>query len=203
MMASRKSEAATQRPKQATAKNAGMKQFVLVGAVVVVAIVVALLLFGGGKKSARPKPSVAAAADTSMYGSARRPSARKSAAVAMNKANKAKAVHDSLTAKRHEERLKQEQATRTAGGRTTRNSKGGYTSGGNAVGGSSHVASTLNELRAILTDNSGARTALVGERRLKAGDDVEGHRILEVAGDAVKVEYGQNTYTVRVGEKIY
>jgi hypothetical protein len=45
--------------------------------------------------------------------------------------------------------------------------------------------------------------ALVGERRLKAGDDVEGRRIVEVTGEGVKVEYRQNTYTVRVGEKIY
>jgi hypothetical protein len=43
----------------------------------------------------------------------------------------------------------------------------------------------------------------VGERRLKAGDDVEGHRIVEVSGDGVKVEYRQSQYTVRVGEKIY
>ena len=72
-----------------------------------------------------------------------------------------------------------------------------------ASGRSARTSSSPNQLRAILTDNTGSRTALVGGRRLKAGDDVEGRRIVEVSAEGVKVEYRQKTYTVRVGEKVY
>ena len=201
MMASRKSEAAAQKPRRASAKNSGMTQFIIVGIGIVIVIFAALLLFGGsGKKTAGPQAR-AAAADTlgGVFGGTRKQvAAKKAAAAAMNKANRAKTVHDSLMAKRHDERLKQGQAAMTAGGRTTRSASGGFTSGT-----ATHVTSIPNELRAILTDNTGARSALVGERRLNVGDDVNGHKIVDVTGDAVKVEFGQNTYTVRVGEKVY
>ena len=194
MMPLRKSEAATQRPKQKKTKQFGMMQFVLVGAVIIVLIVAALLLAGGGGKKPATSHAKAAAADTgSTYGNA-----RKLPAVAIKKVNRAKAAHDSLIAKRREARLQRKQEVKPSGGRTTRSSSGGYTSGGSA-----HVASAPNQLRAILTDNTGSRTALVGERRLKAGDDIDGHKIVDVTGDGVKVEYRTNTYSVRVGEKIY
>jgi sRNA-binding protein len=171
-----------------------MMQFILIGAGIIVVIVVALLLSGGGgKKTAAPQAKTAAADTMGMYGGARKPST-----VAVHRLNRARAAHDSLIAKRRAERLQRRHEIKASGGRTTRSSKGGYTSRG-----ATHIASTPNQLRAILTDNSGARTALVGERRLKAGDDVDGRRIVEVSGDGVKVEYRQNQYTVRVGEKIY
>jgi sRNA-binding protein len=192
MMASRKSEAGVSRPKQKPTKQIGMMQFVLVGAGIIVLIVVALLLSGGGRKKAvAPRAKVAVADTGSTYGKA-----TKSPAVAAHRTKASR--RDSLMAKRREERLQRKQEVKASGGRTTRTSSGGFTSRGSA-----RAASAPNQLRAILTDNAGSRTALVGERRLKAGDDVEGHRIVEVSGDGVKVEYRQNTYTVRVGEKIY
>ena len=191
MMASRKSEAGTQRPKKAPSKSGGMTQLVFIGVGVVVVIVVALLLFGGGgKKAAAPRPRTAVADSGSTYGSARKPTARVTQ----------RAKRNEERAKLREERLqrKQGQEVKASSGRTTRSSSGGYTSRG-----STRASASTNQLRAILTDNAGSRMALVGERRLKAGDDVEGHRIIDVSGDVVKVEYRQNTYTVRVGEKIY
>jgi len=190
-MASQKSEAGVSRPKKKPTKQIGMMQFVLIGAGIIVVIVVALLLSGGSKtQTAAPKARVAAADSGSTYGMASKSTPT---------VHRARARRDSLLAKRRAERAERREEVRASGGRrTTRSSSGGYASGG-----SSHAASTPNQLRAILTDNEGSRTALVGERRLKAGDDVEGHRIVEVSGDGVKVEYRQNTYTVRVGEKIY
>ena len=198
MMASKKSEAGSQRPKQKSGKQFGMMQFALIGAGIIVLIVVVMLLSsGGGKKAAAPQAKTVAA-DTGTYGGARKPAAR---------VTSQRAKREEERAKLREERLQRKQEARASEGRTTRIASGGRTrrssSGGYTGGGSTRVASGPNELRAILTDNSGARTALVGERRLKAGDDVEGHRIVDVSGDGVKVEYRQNTYTVRVGEKIY
>ncbi len=190
MMASKQSEAGVSRPAKKPTKQFGMLQFVLIGVGIIVVIVVAVLLSGGSKKTAAPQARVAAADTGSTYGLARK---------AAPTVHRARARRDSLLAKRRAEREQRREEVRASGGRrTTRSSSGGFTSGG-----SSRTASAPNQLRAILTDNEGSRTALVGERRLKAGDDVEGHKIVEVSGDGVKVEYRQNTYTVRVGEKIY
>jgi hypothetical protein len=203
MMASKKSEAGTQRPKQKSGKQLGMMQFVLIGVGVIALIVIALLLSGGGgKKAAAPRANATAADTGSIYGQARKPST-----AAIHKVSRTRAAHDSLIAKRREARLQRDLEIKASGGRSTRTASGSRTrrtsSGGFTGGGSTRGAAATNQLTAIVTDNSGSRTALVGERRLKAGDDVEGHRIVEVSGDGVKVEYRQNTYTVRVGEKIY
>ena len=190
MMASRKSDVGVQRPKQAP-KKGGMMQFALVGVGVVALIIIALLLFGGGgKKRAAPRTKTASADE----GTTKKP--RKSpSTVATTGGSK----RDEERAKRREERLRSRQEARASGSsRTSRSSSGGYSRGR-----SSRVSTDPTQLRAILTDGTGSRFALVGERRFKAGDDVEGRRIVEVTGDAVKVEYRQNTYTVRVGEKIY
>jgi len=190
-MASRKSEAGVSRPKQKPPMQIGITQLVLAGVAIVAVIVLALLLFGGrGKKSAAPRLRTVAANEESGARAPRRGSAR--AARTRN------VKRDEERAKLREERLKRRQEARSSGGRTSRSPSGGFTSGGSA-----RAASAPNELRAILTDNTGARTALVGERRLRAGDDIEGRRIVEVSGDGIKVEYRQNTYTVRVGEKVY
>jgi len=190
MMASRKSEAGVSRPKQKRTKQFGMMQFVLVGAGIIVIIVVALLLFGGGgNKAAKPRSRKASARPAST-GSQRTSSARS--------VRTASSSRDDKKARRREERLQRRQEARARGGRTARSSSGRYTRGGSA-----RTSSSPNQLRAILTDNTGSRTALVGERRLKAGDDVGGRRIVEVSADGVKVEYRQKTYTVRVGEKVY
>ena len=61
MMASKKSEAGTQRPKQKSGKQLGMMQFVLIGVGIIALIVIALLLgSGGGKKAAAPRTKTAA-----------------------------------------------------------------------------------------------------------------------------------------------
>jgi hypothetical protein len=189
MTPSRKSETVTQRPKQKKTKQFGTMQFVLVGAGIIVVIIVALLLSGGGGKKPAASHAKTAAADTgSTYGSVRKPSARVTQ----------RAKRDAERAKLRDDRLQRKRETKATGERTSRSTSGGYTSGS-----STRSVSTPNHLRAILTDNSGSRTALVGERRLRAGDDVEGRRIVEVSGDGIKVEYRQSTYSVRVGEKIY
>ena len=189
-MASRKSDAGVSRPKKAPAKNAGMMQFILVGAGIVVVIVLAIVLFGGGgKKAAAPKAAKAKADEDAVARTPRKPSGARTSAVSKRELEREK---------RREERAKRREEAEASGSRTTRTSSGGYSRSG-----STRDASAPNQLRAILTDPTGSRLALVGERRLKAGDDVDGHKIVEVSSEGVKVEYRQNTYTVRVGEKIY
>jgi len=198
MMASKKSEAGSQRPKQKSGKQLGMMQFVLIGVGVIVLIVIAALLFGGGKKAAAPRVNTAAADTGSTYGSARRPAAHVTKQRPQRGEEKAK-LREERRQRKLAARADEGQTARTAGGiRTKRTATGGFSSGGQT-----RTASSPTELRAIIDDGSGSRAALVGERRLRAGDDIEGRRILEVSSDGVKVEYKASTYTVRVGQQVY
>ena len=190
MMASRKSGAGVSRPRQMSAKKGGMAQFAFIGVAVVVVVVVAVLLFGG-KKSAPATPKKAATGDVAV--------ARKTHMTTRSASHAAKGGGSVDRLKRREERHKQKQAARAGGGHTSRSSSGGYSQGGSSRGSSADPS----QLRAIVTDGAGSRFALVGERQFKSGDDIEGRRILEVTSDAVKLEYRQNTYTVKVGQKVY
>ncbi len=198
MMASKKSEAGTQKPKQKSGKQLGMMQFVLIGVGIVVVIVVAMLLAGGGGKKAAAPRAKTAAADTGTDGSAKKPAARVSSL---------RQKRDEERAKLREERLQRKLEARASAGRTDRSAGGSRTkrtsTGGFSSGSETRAASSPSELRAIIDDGSGTRAALVGQRRLRAGDDIEGRRILEVTGDGVKVEYKASTYTVRIGQKVY
>jgi len=103
-------------------------------------------------------------------------------------------VEEDSSAQRREARRvararRRDSLSRTSSGRVTR------VSSGNAVG-------NPMQLRAILTDASGNRCALIGERRVYAGDTFAGRRIDYVSGDGVRVSYRGNTYTVRVGEQV-
>ncbi|MCX6843562.1 MAG: hypothetical protein NTX53_14910 [candidate division WOR-3 bacterium] len=191
MMASRKSGAGVSRPKQMALKGGGMMQFVLIGAAVVVVIVVALLLFGRGAKKSTSAPAKTASSDNQGIKKASKPAGGAVHASRVDRADE--------KAKRREERLKQRQEARAAGGRTSRTSSGGYEQGGTSRSSSADPS----QLRAILTDGTGSRFALVGERRFKSGDDIEGRRIIEVSADGIKMEYRQNTYSVKVGPKVY
>jgi hypothetical protein len=194
MMASRQSEEGVSRPRQKKTKQIGMTQVILAGVGIVVVVLLAILLFGGGGKK-KPATTRRASTDTlSETGYAqksKKPAARRAVRPALAK-------REEERAKRRAEKLQRREETRASGKRTSRSSTGGYVSGG-----ASRATSNPTELRAIIDDGTGTRTALVGERRLRAGDDIEGRRIVEVSGDGVKVEYRQNTYSVKIGQKVY
>jgi len=184
----RNPDAGMPKSKKKSSKQFGMTQFIIAG-VVIVAVIVALFVIVAttGKKPAAPRTKAVSSEAPSVASKPKTTSTRETSA---------RAKREEERARLREERRQQRQEARQTETRTSRTSSGGYTSGRVAT-------SSASELRAILTDNTGARTALVGERRLKAGDDVEGRRIVEVTGDGVKVEYRENTYTVRIGQKVY
>ena len=194
-MASRKPGAGVSRPRQMSSKKGGMAQFAFIGVAVVVVVVVLLLVGGVGKKPASTRPK-----KVTTEKSVTRKASKSPAGVA----HAPRAGRDEVKARRREERLKRKQETKAGGSRTGRSSTGGYSRGSSSRGGSSRGSSAdPTQLRAIVTDGTGSRFALVGERRFQTGDDIEGRRILEVTSDAVKIEYRQNTYTVKVGQKVY
>jgi hypothetical protein len=191
MTPSRKSEEGMSRPRQKKTRQIGLTQVLLVGVGIVFVIVLAVVLFGGGAKK-QPAAARRAATDSLGESSYTRKPKR---STARRTARPAAARRDEERAKRRAERLQRKEETRASGGRTSRSSSGGFASGARAT--------STNELRGIIDDGSGARVALVGERRLKTGDDIEGRRIVEISGDGVKVEYRQSTYSVKVGQKVY
>jgi hypothetical protein len=58
-------------------------------------------------------------------------------------------------------------------------------------------------LKAIISQPTGERVAVVGDRQVKAGDQVEGRRIVEIGSDRVKVEYFTKSYEVKLNQPLY
>lgn len=164
-------------------------QYILMGVAGLAVVVVILLLLGGGSRKAAVTPAAKKGSSTST--ASKKPSSRE------EKTTTARVATSSRDSRR-EERARQREVARAE--RKARGSKrargGGYSSGGRSTYGP-------NTLRAVITDGSGTRMALVGERRLKVGDELEGRKVTEVGPDAIKIEYRQSQYTVRVGGSLY
>ncbi len=167
-------------------------QYLLIGIIGVAVIVAAVLMLSGGKpKSTRPASSKKSS--TSAVSSKKQRSSRRSEFSGQERVS-SRDLRRMEKAKRREEA----RAARSGGSRRgSKRSRSGGTAGARVA---NYSPSTL---RAIITDESGTRMALVGERRLKPGDVLEGRRVTEVGPDAVKVEFRQSEYTVRVGGSIY
>ncbi len=189
-MASRKAAAAPQRPRARGAKKGAANQYLYmaIGAVVVIVLVVVLLTTG--KSQPAPARSKAAAGEETK--------GKRTKPTAVAKAPRRSRRDDRVatrSSRRGESRREERQRDRSR--RTRRSESGGFARS------SARRSSSPYELKAIVVDATGSRYALVGEKKLKTGDDIEGRRIVEVGADAVKVEYRANTYTVRVGQSIY
>lgn len=76
---------------------------------------------------------------------------------------------------------------------TRRASRGSYTA----------RRSTTPILSAIVPQPTGELVAVVGERQVKPGDQIEGRKIVEVSSDRVKVEYFTKSYEVKLGQPLY
>lgn len=190
-MASRRPTDGPQKLQRGKKKINPMLQYVLVGGVLAVLLIVVVVLATAKKPSAPSKPR---RSETSEDGGVR-PRPGRSAGVAAKAARSAKDVKE----QRREERRRQRDIARAArmsndASRTRRSATGGY---------ARTTSSSPRQLRAIIVDEAGTRYALVGDRRFKPGDDISGHRILEVGSDQVRVSIGANTYSVKVGQPIY
>ncbi|MEO0078838.1 MAG: hypothetical protein ABIK86_07580 [candidate division WOR-3 bacterium] len=191
MMASRKTAAAPQRPRARGSKKGATNQYLYmaIGGAVVVILVVVLLTTGRNQ----PAPTQAKAST-----SEEAPKKHGKATAVERTARRSRRGDRAATRRTRRSESDREERQRTRPSSTRRSESGGFVR-------SSSRRSTSNphELKAIIVDATGSRYALIGDKRLKPGDDVEGRRIVEVGADAVKVEYRTTTYTVRVGQTIY
>lgn len=191
-MASRKPTDGPQKLQRGRKKSNPMMQYLLIGGVLVVLLIVVVALAAGKKPAAPAKPKRAVSSEDGSVGTAR---PTRTAGVAAKGIRTAKDTKE----QRREERRRQRDLARAAKmtnavARTKRTATGGYTR--------SNADSPL-QLRAIIVDEAGTRYALVGDRRFKPGDDISGHKILNVGSDEVSVSTGGNTYSVKVGQPIY
>jgi len=186
MMASRRDEAG--RPRfggRGKRAKGGMTQYVIIAAVLVALAGGTVLLVSTSGKKAPAKPK-SGTADTEATGEKPR------------KAKKSSARERSLARRslRSEERERKRRERRARRSDRTGRSRKGRTSKRSAV--------IAHRVEAILQDGtSGERVALVDNRRLKAGDEVDGRRIVSVGPSSVTVEYKGNTSSVRVGQQLY
>jgi len=194
MMATRKSSA-PQRPKSGAAKKGAKNQYMIAAGVAVILIVLVVIVLTSAPKKAAPAPK--SRAGTAEGGTTARSS--KSTVKAKSAKLAERNDREARKAARDQERKLRAEARQEGRGR-----RGRQTSGGGYARSTSRSASSPNELKMIVTDpTTNERYAVVGERRYRAGDDVEGHKILNVGADQVQVEYRQNTYSVRVGQAVY
>jgi cell division protein FtsN len=194
-MASKKSSA-PQRPRAHGVKKGVTNQYMIAAAVAIVLLIVVVVVMTGGKKAPAVKRSTAA--DTGVVRRVSKPKSKSTKTLALD-AKSAKRDRRAQAAEDRKRRTDAKQQARVQGRRTQRSQSGGFTRGSGSSRGSAP-----NQLKMIVTDPStNQRYAVVGDRRFKSGDDIEGRRIIEVGSDAVKIEYRQNQYSVRVGEQVY
>jgi hypothetical protein len=190
MMASRKAAAAPQRPRTPGARKGAANQYLYmaVGAAVVVILVVVLLTTGKSQPApVHPKPEAGEEVGR-----------KRTKQTSVDRAPKRSRREDRVAARRSRRSETDREVRRERTGRTRRSETGGF-----ARGSSRRSSSSPRELKAIIVDGTGSRYALIGDKKLKTGDDVEGRRIVEVGADAVKVQYRDNTYSVRIGQTVY
>lgn len=159
---------------------------------VLVVVIIAVVAFGGKKggttKTAREKRSRTTTVAKTDAGSATQPRVR-SSGERREREGRRRLTKEERAALRRERRKRERETGRV----TVRSSRGGY----------STRRSTTPVLRAIIAEPSGGRVAVIGERKVKAGDQIEGRRITEVGPDKVKVEYFTKTYEVKLNQPLY
>lgn len=191
-------------PRMATSRKAGKKggiaQYVVPVLVLALIVVIVVIVASGGKKrparAKKVKDTQAQLAQSSEKVSRERRGSARVRARASREARKTdrreerRRLREERKARRRERsRRKEETGART----TTRSGRGGY----------STKQSGVPILKAIITEPTGERMAIVGERRVKKGDQIEGRRIIEVEQDRMKVEYLTKSYEVKINQPLY
>lgn len=182
------------RPLRRGKKTNPMQQYLLIAGIFVALIVVMVLLMTSRKPAAAPRAAarVKSEEEAEESRSSRRKERSSRASGTMRRERKDKEEVREQRRREREERTmvrrNEERSSRRTG----------------SVGSSARVRTTSPyQLRAIMTDESGVRYALVGDRRFRAGDDIGGRKLVEIGVDEVKVDNGISTYPVKVGQTIY
>ncbi len=182
-------------PRRGTQKT-GAFQYVILAVVAILVIIIVVVVASGGKKdkgaTARTKSKQTKVVRTESEATEARGSRVKVSGRKERKSRRQLAREERL-ARRRERMTRSRKEGRSGRVVTSRSGRGGYSS----------KRSSVPVLKAILPEPSGERVALIGERRVKKGDQIEGRRIIDVEQDRVKVEYFTKTYEVKLNQPLY
>ncbi len=192
MMSSSRSGAPRMGPRRGGKKSGSFQMILFLVVAILVVVLIAVVAFGGkkgGTTRARREKKSRATTVAQTGERATRPTRVKSTRVRSEREVRRRLTREERTTLRKERARKERETGRV----TVRSSRGGYTA----------KRSTKPVLKAIIAEPSGGRVAVIGERRVKAGDQIEGRRITEVGPDKVKVEYFTKTYEVKINQPLY
>lgn len=163
-------------------------KFIIVAVVVVVVVVIVLL--ATGKKSPRRVARTSRTRETRL-------AEPRTARTSRSKDDEVRtAMREKARMERREERRRRREERRRLRLERRRGSR-------RASRGSYAVKTSTPTLNAIVPQPGGEWVAVVGERQVKPGDQIEGRRIVEVGSDRVKVEYFTKSYEVKLGQPLY
>lgn len=167
----------------------------LLGLVLVLGAVLFLLLVTQTKSPSRRGRSERAAKKTEEVEGRKKSRAKREKASTTEKRLERERMREERRKAREEKRLQRlaERLERRKGTTRTERAKGG--SRGTASISQPYV------LRMILQEGN-EWYAVVGERRLKKGEDVMGRKVIEIGSGSIEVEYRGMKYPVRVGEPV-
>lgn len=191
-------------PRMATSKKVSKKggtlQLVIPVLALVIVVVILVILASGGKKKTTSTRRERGTLSQLAQGRERATRERTGSArvrVRESREERKSARREERRRLREERRAKRKERSRRkgeTGERTTiRSSRGGYAT----------KQSGVPVLRAIISEPTGERMAIVGERRVKKGDQIEGRRIIDVEQDRVRVEYLTKSYEVKINQPLY
>jgi len=194
MMSSGRAGPPGMRAPRKTVKTGGFAQYLRFLLVALVIIIIIVVVVASTRKTGRRRP--VSRAKAGQTGLAERKTAARATSRAKGEEVRASRRERTKRETREERRKRREERRKERAGRrrvTTRTSRGGYTV----------KRSSTPVLKAIISQPTGERVAVVGDRQVKAGDQVEGRRIVEIGSDRVKVEYFTKSYEVKLNQPLY
>ncbi|MFO7675027.1 MAG: hypothetical protein R6X12_01720 [bacterium] len=184
-------------PRRGRGKKSGGLGPIIGVLVLLVAVAVAVVLVTGRKPAAGSKARASRATSETAEGTR---TSRRASRVRVTQGSRKRVDREARRAERARRRSERRRTSR----RSRRSeSKGSIEVSGGRSSRSSGRRAAGQRVDAILTDKSGGRYALVNTRPVRPGDMVDGRRITGVEAEQVKVEYGGQTYSVRIGQSLY
>jgi len=185
MLSSAKPDAGKPKLPRRAKKSSDTLQYAMFFVVAIVVVIVIAVVVTGTRK--RPETKRLESAQRS-----RASAARIEGGVTAGRTHKSAGTKRLRSRERDRERLERTKERRGSSRTTVSSQSGGYSR-----------RKTTGKVLVAIIEESGVRYALIGDRRAKSGDEIDGRRIMDVGKDAVQVQFSTNTYTVKLGQPLY
>ncbi|MEO0079281.1 MAG: hypothetical protein ABIK44_01200 [candidate division WOR-3 bacterium] len=191
MMSSTRPEAGRPKTLRRAKKTSTTMQYVMFFAVALIVLVVVVVAVTGTRKRSAPKRESTGRPRSSAYDVEGGTVARRSRTV--GRLSRERKVERSK--KREERSSRTAERTREARTETRRTSS-------SRISGVSSSRREKGRVLVAIIEESGVRYALIGDRRAKSGDEIDGRKIVDIGKDNVQVQLSTNVYTVKLGQPL-